>query len=74
MKVYRVIGTFPQGGVRDMKFAKDVIAKDPVVAKEHILSLMGSEHGVKRRFIKISGVKEIDPKDTKDASIKAIME
>jgi ribosomal protein L20A (L18A) len=74
MKVYRVTGTFPQGGVRDMKFAKDVIAKDPVVAKEHILSLMGSEHGVKRRFIKISDIKEIDPKDTKDASIKAIME
>jgi ribosomal protein L20A (L18A) len=35
---------------------------------------MGSEHGVKRRFIKISDIKEIDPKDTKDASIKAIME
>jgi ribosomal protein L20A (L18A) len=74
MKVYRITGTFPQGVIEKMKFTKDVIAKDPTVAREHILSLMGSEHGVKRRFIKIENVVEIDPKDSKDPSIKAIVE
>jgi large subunit ribosomal protein LX len=74
MKVYRVSGTFPQGRIEKMKFSKDVIAKDPAVAKEQLLSLMGSKHRVKRRFIKIKSVTEIDPKDSKDASIRAIVE
>jgi len=71
MKVYRVTGIFPQGEIREMKFTKDVIAGEPAIAKEKILSLIGSKHRVKRRFVKILEIKEIDPKETIDPSIKA---
>jgi len=43
----------------EKKFRKEVETASESLAAEKVLSLMGSEHNVKRRFIKISEIKEL---------------
>ncbi len=45
-------------GEKFVKFTKTVEAKDEAEARERTLSLFGSEHGTKRRHIKIESVEE----------------
>lgn len=40
-------------------FTKTVEAPNENVAREHILSLVGSQHGVKRTGIELEGVEEV---------------
>lgn len=52
---YKITGSFRLGD-RYEKFEKTIEAKDEADAKELILSLFGSEHGTKRRFVKIDKI------------------
>jgi ribosomal protein L20A (L18A) len=45
-------------GSRTEKFTKIVEAEDEAKAREKTLALFGSEHGTKRRFIKIEKVEK----------------
>lgn len=45
-------------GKRQEKFKKTVEAKDEAEAKEKTYALFGSEHGTKRRWIKIENVEK----------------
>jgi large subunit ribosomal protein LX len=45
-------------GEKNQKFSKTVEAGDEEGAKEKVYSLFGSEHGTKRRWIKIDSVKK----------------
>jgi len=45
-------------GARNEKFVKTLAVKDEAEAKERTLSLFGSEHGTKRRFITIDKVEK----------------
>jgi len=55
---FEAIGVFVKKG-EEKKFRKELEAASEKLAVEKVLSLMGSEHNVKRRFIKISEIKEL---------------
>jgi large subunit ribosomal protein LX len=61
MKAFRLSGRFRMA--RDWTpFSKEVAAKDEGAAREKLMSLLGSHHGVERKYITIAKVEEI-PKD-----------
>ncbi|HKZ90430.1 MAG TPA: 50S ribosomal protein L18Ae [Thermoplasmata archaeon] len=73
MKAYRVRGRFRMG--RDWQgFAKEVAAADDAAARERILSVLGSQHGVARKYIEIAGVDEVAPADVRDPAVRHTLE
>jgi len=52
---FKVSGTFLLGGEKQ-EFSRIVEAEKEDEAKEKVLSLLGSEHGCKRRWIEIKEV------------------
>jgi large subunit ribosomal protein LX len=61
MKAFRISGRFRMG--REWQaFAKEVAAADEAAARERLLSVLGSQHGVPRKRITIATIVEV-PKD-----------
>ena len=60
MKAFRAHGSY-RAGKRDQPFSVDVVATDEDQAMERVLSTFGSRHRVRRRFILVDGITEIDP-------------
>lgn len=54
---FELKGIFRKKGI-EKAFSKGVEAGSESLAREKALSLLGSEHKVKRRFIKITEIKE----------------
>jgi len=73
MKAYRVKGEFLMKNVWQ-PFSKEVVGKSKKEAREKILSIMGSRHKVKRRFIKIESIEEIQKDEIEDPVVKYILE
>ena len=48
---------------------QDVMADDEDGAMEYIYSNFGSRHGVKRRFVVVSSMGEIDPSESTDPRV-----
>lgn len=67
MKAFKVVGTFLMKD-RWQEFTKEVAAEDPGMAKESVLSDLGSKHRVPRRAVKIEKIEEIPP-ETAESSI-----
>ncbi len=55
---FTVRGTF-KAGEKWEHFTKKVISQNKNNASEKVFSLIGSEHGLKRRLIKIESVEEV---------------
>ena len=55
-------------------FSKEVMGDDEEEARERIYSLFGSRHKVKRRMIKIEGMKEVAKEEIEDPVIKYMVE
>lgn len=73
MKAYRITGRFRMG--HDWQgFAKEVAAADEAVAREHLLSILGSQHGVPRRDIQIQAVAEVPPAELRDHAVRYTVE
>jgi large subunit ribosomal protein LX len=70
MKAFRVEGLYSPKGKEWYKFTKDLIAEDENDAREKAYSLLGSKYGIKRRLIKIDGVKEIKPEESEDPVVR----
>ena len=68
VKAFRVVGTF-RSGVNNQPFTMDVVADDKDGAMEYIYSNFGSRHGVKRRFVVVSSMSEIDPAESTDPRV-----
>jgi len=68
VKVYRAVGTF-RSGVKNQPFTIDVVADDEDGAMEYIYSNFGSRHGVKRRFVVVSSMNEINPSESTDPRV-----
>ena len=61
MKAFRISGRFRMG--RNWQpFSKEMAAKDEAAARERLLSVLGSQHGVARKYVAIADVVEV-PKD-----------
>ena len=68
MQAFRATGTFPNGRIVQA-FTKDIVAADEVDARHRVYSFFGSRHGVNRRFVKIESVTQIEPTQSKEASV-----
>ncbi|DAC13143.1 MAG TPA: 50S ribosomal protein L18a [Candidatus Poseidoniales archaeon] len=68
VKAFRAVGTF-RSGVKNQPFTIDVVADDEDGAMEYIYSNFGSRHGVKRRFVVVSSMSEIDPSESTDPRV-----
>ena len=68
VKAFRAVGTF-RSGVKNQPFTMDVVAEDEDGAMEYIYSNFGSRHGVKRRFVIVSSMNEINPSESTDPRV-----
>lgn len=69
MKAYRITGRFRMG--HDWQaFAKEVAAADEPGARERLLSILGSQHAVARKYIEIQQVAEVPPAELRDAAVR----
>ena len=68
VKAFRAVGTF-RSGVKNQPFTIDVVADDEDGAMEYVYSNFGSRHGVKRRFVVVSSMNEIDPSESTDPRV-----
>ena len=68
MKAYRATGTF-RSGKHNQSYTLDVVAVSEEAATEQVYSNFGSRHRVKRRFVIIDAVTEIDPSDSLEPKV-----
>ena len=68
MKAYRATGTF-RAGKKDQPYTLDVVASDEEAATEQVYSNFGSRHRVKRRFVIIDSLSEINPSDSLEPKV-----
>lgn len=68
-KVFRVTGSY-RTIHHEQPFSKEVVAKDPATAREYVLSLFGSKHGVPRRLMKLGKVDEVPFEKIEDAVVR----
>jgi len=74
MKAYEVRGQFVMSHRRWQPFALEVAALDEKAAVEKTLALMGSRHKVKRKCVKIDGVKSLKTEEVSDHAVKHLLE
>ncbi|RLF45678.1 MAG: 50S ribosomal protein L18a [Thermoplasmata archaeon] len=72
-KAYRIKGKFYMKN-KWQPFKKEVVSSSKPKAKEKVLSIMGSKHGVKRGMIKIEEVKEIPVEEIENLVVKYLLE
>ena len=68
VKAFRAVVKFRRG-VNNQPFTIDVVADDEDGAMEYIYSNFGSRHGVKRRFVVVSSMNEINPSESTDPRV-----
>lgn len=73
MKAYRLQGRFRMGRAWQA-FAKEVAAADAEAAREKLLSVLGSQHGVARKYVEIAGIAEVSPTDVTDPAVRYALE
>ncbi len=73
MKAYRISGRFRMGRAWQ-PYAKEVAAADEAAAREKLLSVFGSQHGVARKYIEIKAVTEVPPAELRDHVVRHAVE
>jgi large subunit ribosomal protein LX len=74
MKAFEVKGQLMTSR-RDWKpFTLEVASADDKAAIEKTMALMGSRHKVKRKFIKIDGVRVLKAEEVSDQAVKHLLE
>ena len=73
MKAYRIAGRFRMGR-RRQSFSKELAAADEVAAREKLLSVLGSQHGVPRKYVAIAQVAEIPADQIVDHAVRYALE
>lgn len=68
-KVFRVAGSY-KAVHHVQSFSTEVVAADADRAKELLLSLIGSKHGVPRRLVTIAKIAEVPPDQVEDAVVR----
>src|SRR5439155_16044131 len=65
MKAFRISGRFRMGGAWQ-PFSKELAAADEAAAREKLLSIFGSQHGVPRKYITITQATEVPQDQVED--------
>ncbi len=73
MKAYRISGRFRMGRAWQA-YSKEIAAADEAAAREHLLSVLGSQHGVARKYIEIHTVAEVPAAEVRDHAVKYALE
>ena len=73
MKAFRISGRFRMGRAWQ-RFSKEVAANDEAAAREKVLSLLGSQHGVPRKYVALDTVAEVPPEQVEDHAVKYALE
>ena len=73
MKAFRISGRFRMGRTWQ-PISKEVAAADEAAAREKLLSVLGSQHGVPRKYITISKVEEVPIDQLEDQAVKYAVE
>ncbi|MCK5547887.1 MAG: 50S ribosomal protein L18a [Thermoplasmata archaeon] len=74
LKAFRVKGEFMMGR-RWQPFSKEFAAEDKETCAELAYSILGSNHNVKRKFIKIEGIEQImKTEDIEDLAVRGKLE
>lgn len=74
MKAFEVKGQFMASRKSWQPFAIEVASPDEKAAVEKTLALMGSRHKVKRKFVRIDGVRQLRPEEVTDHAVKHLLE
>ena len=72
-KAYKVEGKFYVKNIWH-PFSKEVVSSSKVKAKEKVLSIIGSNHRVKRNKIIIDNLKEVSPDELENLVVKYLVE
>lgn len=67
--VLRVTGTY-RTLHHTQRFSTEVVADDEAAAREYMLSVIGSRHGVPRRLITITKIEPVAPDDIEDPVVR----
>jgi large subunit ribosomal protein LX len=73
MKAFRISGRFRMGRAWQ-PFSKELAAADEAAAREKLLSIFGSQHGVPRKYIAISQAMEVPPDQIEDHAVRYALE
>ncbi len=73
MKAYRISGRFRMGHAWQA-YSKEVAAADEAAARERLLSILGSQHKVARKYIEIETVAEVPSGDVQDHAVRYAVE
>lgn len=73
MKAFEVKGQFRISPREWQPFALEVASVDEKAALEKSLALIGSRHKVKRKFVKIDGVRPLKLEEVTDHSVKYLL-
>jgi large subunit ribosomal protein LX len=73
MKAFRISGRFRMGRAWQ-PFSKELAANDEAAAREKLLSILGSQHGVPRKYVTIATVAEVPPEQVEDHAVKYALE
>jgi len=74
MKAFEVKGQFRISQRKWQPFALEVASPDEKAALEKSLALIGSRHKVKRKFVKIEGVRPLKTDEVTDHAVKYLLE
>jgi len=73
MKAFQISGRFRMG--RNWQpFSKELAARDEAAAREKLLSLIGSQHGLPRKYVTITTVAEVPKDQVEDHAVKYALE
>lgn len=73
MKAYRIHGRFRMGR-RWQDYTKEIAADSEDAAREHLLSVLGSQHGTARKYIEIAEVREVPLGEVEDHAVRFKLE
>jgi len=73
MKAFRISGRFRMGRAWQ-PFTKEVAAEDEAAAREKLLSILGSQHKVARKYIEIAKAAEVPSSEVQDHAVQYAVE
>lgn len=73
MKAFEVKGEFMGSRRRWQPFSLEVASPDEGAAVEKTLALMGSRHKIKRKLVRIEGVRALKAEEVTDSAVKHLL-
>lgn len=74
MQAFRVSGEYEHGALKHWsRFHYEFVCGSEDEARERALSILGSKHRVRRRFVRIENVEALAPGDITDPLVRALL-